>query len=112
MRLLPAAFCLLVPGAAQAGTNLPALADYPAPNCVRPEKPVLAPETTKVVPAGGVSFTTGKRDMSAYNKQVAQYNAALSDYTACMGAYVANAQADMDLIRDKANKAVTAANAP
>ena len=27
------------------------------------------------------------------------------DYTACMNDYVANAQADMNLIRDRANKA-------
>ncbi len=46
--------------AAAAGTNFPALADYPAPNCAKPgDKPVLARATPRTVSAGGVSITTG-----------------------------------------------------
>jgi hypothetical protein len=105
---------LAMPGApAMAGTNLPALADYPAPNCVRPgDKPVLARDAPRVVSAGGMSINTGTRDVKEYNKQIAQYNAALQDYTACMNAYVANGQADMDAIRAKVNQSVEQGRIP
>ena len=90
---------------AQAGTNLPALADYPAPSCVKAEKPDEVP---------GIKIG---EDPVAYNKRIKQhndaiihYNTTLHDYTACMNDYVANAQADMNLIRDKANKAAAASN--
>lgn len=89
--------------AASAGTNLPALADYPAPNCAKAEKPDDV--------AGfkiGEDPVAYNRRIKQHNDQVAQYNAALHQYAACMNAYVANAQADMDLIRDKANKAAAA----
>jgi hypothetical protein len=99
--------------AVQAGTNLPALADYPAPGCVKPgDKPVLARDTPRVVSAGGMSINTGTRDVKEYNKQIAQYNGALQDYTACMNAYVANGQADMDTIRNKVNQAVEQGKIP
>lgn len=98
---------------AMAGTNLPALADYPAPNCARPgDKPVLARDAPRVVSAGGMSINTGTRDVKDYNKQIAQYNAALQDYTACMNAYVANGQADMDAIRAKVNQSVEQGRIP
>lgn len=105
---------LAAPGvSAMAGTNLPALADYPAPNCVRPgDKPVLARDAPRVVSAGGMSINTGTRDVKEYNKQIAQYNAALQDYTACMNAYVANGQADMDAIRAKVNQSVEQGRIP
>jgi hypothetical protein len=98
---------------ARAGTNLPSLADYPAPNCVRPgDKPVLARAAPHVVSAGGMSVNTGARDVKEYNKQIAQYNATLQDYTACMNAYVANGQADMDTIRNKVNQSVEQGKIP
>ena len=104
---------LTAPGAAAAGTNFPSLADYPAPSCVKPgDKPVMARDTPRVVNAGGVSITTGSKDAKDYNKQVDQYNVALHDYTACLNAYVANAQDDMDAIRDKVNKAVEEGKVP
>jgi hypothetical protein len=96
-----------------AGTNLPALADYPAPNCVKPgDKPVLARDAPRVVSAGGMSINTGTRDVKDYNKQIAQYNAALQNYTACMNAYVANGQADIDAIRSKVNQSVEQGKIP
>ncbi len=98
---------------ARAGTNFPALADYPAPSCIKPgEQPVMPHATPKTVSAGGMSINTGTRDVRDYNKQVAQYNAALQDYTVCMNAYVANAQADMDAIRAKVNQSVEQGKAP
>jgi len=101
------------PGTAQAGTNFPALADYPVPNCVKPgDKPTMTGEARRVVPAGGVDITTGGRDVKGYNERVAAYNSALAAYSACMNAYVDNAQADMNAIRDKVNQAVSASKAP
>ena len=104
---------LVASGAAVAGTNFPALADYPAPSCAKPgDKPVLARSAPREVSAGGVNFNTGARNVKDYNQQVAQYNAALHDYTACMEAYVANGQADMDAIRTKVNQAVEQGKIP
>ena len=86
--------------AAQAGTNFPALADYPAANCARVDKP----DDVAAIKLGEDPVAYNKR-IKQHNDQVVRYNAALHDYTACMNDYVANAQADMNLIRDKANKA-------
>ena len=86
---------------AQAGTNFSALTDYPAPNCAKAEKPNDVPEFK----IGGDVAAYNKR-IKQHNEQITQYNGDLHQYTACMNAYVANAQADMNLIRDKANKAV------
>jgi hypothetical protein len=98
---------------ALAGTNLPALADYPTSNCTKPgDKPVLARDAPRVVSAGGVTITSGTRDVKDYNKQIVQYNAALQDYTACMNSYVANGQADIDAIRNKVNQAVEQGKIP
>ena len=98
---------------ALAGTDLPALADYPKPSCVKPgPKPVLPQDTPRTVSAGNLSFNTGQKDMRKYNEQVAGYNVALNDYTTCMNAYVANGQADMDFIRDRVNKAVEEGKIP
>jgi hypothetical protein len=99
--------------AALAGTNLPALADYPGPGCAKPgDKPILARDTPRVVSAGGVTINSGTRDVKDYNKQIAQYNAALQDYTVCMNSYVANGQADIDAIRNKVNQAVEQGKIP
>jgi hypothetical protein len=114
MKYILAGLMLAVPGAsAVAGTNLPALADYPAPSCAKPgDKPVMARDAPRVVSAGGMSINTGTRDVKEYNKQIAQYNAALQDYTACMNVYVANGQADMDAIRSKVNQSVEQGKIP
>lgn len=108
MKHIAIAMALLASSAvAYAGTNFPALSDYPAPNCAKVEKPTDVP---------GMKMS---EDPVAYNKrikqhndQVAHYNTALHDYTACMNDYVANAQADMDAIRVKVNKAVADGKAP
>lgn len=108
-----AALAVCVPCAASAGTNFPALSDYPAPACVKPgDKPVMARHAPRVVSAGGVSITTEARDVKDYNKQVDAYNVALAAYTVCMNAYVDNAQADINTIKDKVNQAVAAGKTP
>lgn len=108
------ALMLAAPGAAQAGTNFPALKNYPSPSCIKPgDKPVMTQDEPREIPGGGsLTFSTGKRNVQDYNQRVAAYNAALGAYTRCMDAYVDNAQADMNAIRDKANAAVTAGKAP
>jgi hypothetical protein len=104
---------LLAPNTVLAGTNFPALKDYPAPDCVKPgAKPVMPQDARREIPAGGLNITTGARDVKAYNEQVAAYNIALGAYTQCMNAYVDNAQADMNAIRDKVNLAVAAGKVP
>ncbi len=115
MRTIVIGLTMAAPAAtsATAGTNFPALADYPAPNCAKPgDKPLLTGAAPKIVPAGGMSFNTGGKDVKDYNERVAQYNAALHDYTACMNAYVANGQADIDAIRNKINQAVEQGKVP
>ena len=113
-RAVVLALLLAPPGAALAGTNFPALSDYPAPNCTKPgDKPAMAYDAPKVVQAGGaLTFNTGTRDVKGYNEKVAAYNSALAAYTACMNAYVDNAQADMNTIRDKVNQATAAGKEP
>ena len=108
------ALLLTQPGTALAGTNFPALSEYPAPNCAKPgDKPAMAHDAPKVVQAGGgLTFNTGTRDVKGYNERVAAYNTALAAYTACMNAYVDNAQADMNTIRDKVNQATAAGKEP
>ena len=96
-----------------AGTNLPALADYPGAQLRQAGRQARAGARYATrVSAGGMSINTGTRDVKDYNKQIAQYNAALQDYTACMNAYVANGQADMDAIRNKVNQAVEQGKIP
>lgn len=115
MRAVAIGLTLAALGAATAtaGTNFPALADYPAPNCAKPgDKPVLTGAAPTTVPAGGMSFNTGGKDVKGYNERVAQYNAALHDYTVCMNAYVANGQDDIDAIRNKINQAVEQGKVP
>jgi|GEM_PF-2224310 len=87
--------------AVRAGTNFPALADYPAASCAKPEKPADSAEYKN-----GEDVAAYNKRVKKHNEQVAQYNGDLHQYTACTNDYVANAQADMNLIRDKANKAV------
>ena len=103
MTRIPMTLVLLASSAmaAQAGTNFPALADYPAPNCAKMEKP----DDVAAIKIGEDPAAYNRR-IKQHNDQVARYNTALHDHTACMNDYVANAQADMNLIRDKANKAV------
>jgi hypothetical protein len=93
--------------AAEAGTNFSALADYPAPSCAKAEKPTDIPGIKL-----GEDPVAYNRRIQQHNEQVAHYNTALHDYAACMNDYVANAQADMDAIRVKVNKAVAEGKAP
>jgi hypothetical protein len=88
---------------AEAGTNFPALRDYPAPNCAKAEKPNDVPPLKS-----GEDAAAYTRRIKQHNEQVTQYNASLHQATACLDDYVANAQADMNLIRDRANEAVRA----
>ena len=87
-------------GAAQAGTNLLALADYPAANCVRPEKPAKPGN-----PPDGAEITP-------YNAKIAAYNREAQAFVTCVNSYVANANADMALIHAKSQAASDSGNAP
>ena len=108
MKHIAIAMALLASGAAAyAGTNFPALSDYPAPNCAKVEKPTDVPG----MKMGEDPVAYNKR-IKQHNDQVVQYNTALHAYTVCMNDYVANAQADMDSIRVKVNKAVADGKAP
>ena len=98
---------LCAAGVARAGTNLPALADYPAPNCAKAEKP----EDVPAMKIGGDSVAYNKL-IKQHNDAVTRYNTMLHAYEACMNDYVANAQADINFIRDKVNKAVADGKAP
>jgi len=80
-------------GSAHAGTNFPAVKDYPSPNCAKPSRPpALAAGSGKAV--------------DAYNRKIGEYNAAQLAYATCINVYVASAQADLDLVRSKASKTV------
>ncbi|HXR95846.1 MAG TPA: hypothetical protein VN718_08205 [Rhizomicrobium sp.] len=109
MKRIALALALMAAGmpAALAGTNFPPLADYPGPNCGTAEKPADVPPFKN-----GDDVAAYTRRIKQHNEQVVQYNKTLHDHTACMNDYVANAQADMDAIRDKVNKAVAAAQSP
>jgi hypothetical protein len=102
MKRIATALVLLACSAAgaHAGTNFPALADYPAPNCAKAEQPADVPAFKS-----GEDVAAYSRRIKQHNEAVTRYNMMLHDYTACMNDYVTNAQADMNLIRDKANKA-------
>ena len=100
MRILMMAVALIASGTAQAGTNLPALADHPSADCARPEKPVKPGN-----PSDGA-------EISRYNAKIAQYNKDAQVYVACVNTYVANANADMALIHARSQAASDAGNAP
>ena len=82
--------------------NFPALKDYPAPDCGPPVSMPVPPNLGKE--ASSYDWTRATRD---YNAQSAKYDV----YASCVNAYTANAQADMDLIVDKVNRAVDGASA-
>jgi len=85
-----------------AQTNFPALKRYPSPSCEKPNK-VVGPTDKQDV-------TGYNKNVRQYNDQIAQFNIELHQYTDCMNAYVANAQADMDLIKAKVNQSQNARN--
>jgi hypothetical protein len=80
------------------GTNFPALAGYPDPDCARP---ILQPRKPASINA---------MEVDRYNALLATYNKSVHDYVVCINAYVRNADGDMDLIRRKSRDAVEAAN--
>lgn len=80
------------------GTNFPALANYPAPDCVKPGTAPARP------------ITTDAMDVDRYNAMVANYNKKGHAYVVCINAYIRNADNDMDLIRKKSRDAADAAN--
>ncbi len=114
MKHIAIALMLIVSGVAtaEAGTNLPALTNYPEPNCIKPFNKLIAPQgpTTKEIAAGGMTFktVTGNQSVTDYNKQVAQDNVDRAKYTDCVNAYVTNAQADIDMIRDMLSRSLAA----
>ena len=86
--------------ATAAGTNFPALKDYPATTCTKP-----APLPRKPI-------TTSNMEIGRYNDLIANYNKLGKTYVECVNAYVANANHDMDIIRQKSRAATDEANRP
>jgi hypothetical protein len=86
------------PAAPETGSNFPALADYPAPSCIKPAPPPKRPSTVNNV------------EVERFNHKLAQYNTVARDYVLCVNLYVRNADNDMDLIRKKSRAAVDEAN--
>ena len=82
------------------GTNFPALKDYPAASCVKPQPLPKQPVTTNAV------------EIQRYNVLIANYNKAGAAYVACVNEYVGNANRDMDIIRQKSRAATDEANRP
>lgn len=93
---------------AQAGTNFPAVNDYPGPNCTKPgAAPVLQSSARGHGFTGLTSDSAPDPDAVAeYNERLARYNAAQLAYRACINAYVANAGLDLNMVRSKAGKPV------
>lgn len=93
-------------GAAHAGSNFPAVQDYPSPNCAKPGAAPVLPASAmgRPAPTSGGGPAVANQAVNGYNQKIAEYNAAQLAYAACINAYAANAQADLDLIRSKASK--------
>ena len=83
-----------------AGTNFPALKDYPAATCVKPEPLPKQPVTTVAA------------EVQRYNVLIATYNKTGKAYVACVNEYVGNANRDMEIIRQKSRAATDEANRP
>ena len=79
-------------------TNFPALKDYPAATCVKPDSLPKQPVTTVAT------------EIQRYNVLIANYNKAGKTYVACVNEYVANGNRDMDIIRQKIRAATDEAN--
>ena len=86
--------------ATPAGTNFPALKDYPAAACTKP-----APLPKKPI-------TTIAAEIERYNVLIGNYNKVGKVYVECVNAYVGNANRDMDIIRQKSRAATDEANRP
>jgi hypothetical protein len=80
------------------GTNFPALKDYPAATGVKPAALPKQPVTTIAA------------EIERYNVLIGNYNKAGKSYVACVNDYVANANRDMDIIRQKSRAATDEAN--
>lgn len=102
--VLTAVALLAMPASAQdvaaTGTNFPALKDYPAAACT---KPAALPKKP---------ITTSNAEIGRYNDLIANYNKLGKTYVECVNAYVANANHDMDIIRQKSRAATDEANRP
>lgn len=83
-----------------AGTNFPALKDYPAASCIKP------------APLPKQPVTTIAAEIERYNVLIANYNKAGKAYVTCVNEYVGNANRDMDIIRQKSRAATDEANRP
>jgi hypothetical protein len=95
---------------ARAGTNFPAVQDYPPPNCAKPG-PVPVLQSDNGASRRGFNTLIDNRTsdddaVTKYNEKLARYNAAQLAYHACINAYIANAQLDLNMIRSKSSKPV------
>ena len=108
-----AAASVLVTTGASAGSNLPD--GYPAPACGErpqaperpqpPERPEQL-ETDEARAEYNARVTEYNEKAQAYNAEVGAYNASMGRFAACLNEYVANAAADIRLIRKLSREAV------
>jgi hypothetical protein len=107
-RALSLLLLTLSPAFAQAptGSNM-GLAQYPAPNCTRPQgvnpgaKPTPPPE--KFTDEQAIAYN---KKVDAYNAQMRTYNEQSTAFGTCINTYIANGNADMRRIRDALDAAV------
>ncbi len=102
---------LAAPAAAQviAGSNI-GLAQYPGPNCTKPQVPAQpSAKLADTADSGAVDAYNAK--VRQFNRDVAAYNGAMTQFNACMHSYVENGNADMQRIKQALDAAVAAANA-
>ena len=95
------AITMSIAAPAHAGTNFPAIQNYPAPNCPKPGHPPLLSDHHY---GGNVSAAVWPIAAEANQAYTA---AAQLAYAACVDAYVANTQAYLALIRSKASTAAS-----
>jgi hypothetical protein len=105
--------CLMLlvgPATAQVsgGSNI-GLAQYPAPNCTRPQNAGEAPQRP-VSDTDKDAVNSYNANVKKYNGDIAGYNTAIRAFNDCMRVYVENGNADMLRIKQGLDAAVTVAN--
>jgi len=91
------------------GSNI-GLAQYPGPNCTKPQLPVQPSAKLAEAPDAAEANAYNAK-VRQFNRDVAGYNGAMTVFNACMKSYVENGDADMQRIKQKLDEAVAAANA-
>ncbi|HEX4176904.1 MAG TPA: hypothetical protein VHY57_00635 [Rhizomicrobium sp.] len=89
--------CLLAGTACGQGEIAHAPADYPDPQCARPQVQLIKPINTYS------SHIDDSAPVSSYNQKVRLYNSQARDYDACMHAYIDTANAELKQVQTDAN---------